>query len=89
MFDYNLIFNTELEANNFLNPILEALHPSQFVRYDIGQIKSYEYNEEDLEAPPIETIINKSWHVNLRLRTENKLVEKYQVYPETPLHEFS
>lgn len=89
MFDYNLRFDTELKANNFLNPILEALHPSQFVRYDMGQIKSYEYNEEDLEAAPIVTVISDKWHVNLRLRTENKLVEKYQVFPETPLHEFS
>ncbi|WP_352338301.1 hypothetical protein [Psychrobacter sp. 16-MNA-CIBAN-0192] len=89
MFDYNLKFDTEQKANESLNPILEALHPSQYVRYDIGQIKNYEYDANDLEAEPVVTIVDDKWHVNIRLRTENSLLDEHRVYPETPSHEFS
>lgn len=89
MFDYNLRFENQEEANDFLNPILDALHPSEYVRYDVGQIKSYEYDETDWEKPPVVKVIDARHHIDIRLRAENKALEKYQVFPENPVHQFS
>ena len=89
MFDYNLRFDTEQQANEVLNPILGALHPSQYVRYDIGQIKNYEYDEANPESEPIVTIVSDKWNVDVRLRTDNKSLAKYQVFPNEPIHNFS
>lgn len=89
MKDYKLRFDTEQQANNFLNPILDDLHPSQYVRYDIGQIKHYEYDEANPDAEPVVTIVNDKWHVNLRLRTANDLLDEYSVVVNTPIHNFS
>lgn len=51
----------------------DDLHPSRYVRYDIGQIKHYEYDEANLDAEPVVTIVSDKWHVDLRLRTANEL----------------
>ena len=88
-FDYHLRFETERQANEVLEPILSELHPSEYVRYDIGQIKGYQYNEDDLDAKPVITIVSDKWHVNLRLRDEYEALEPYQVFPKTPAHQFS
>lgn len=89
MKDYRLRFDDEQQANDVIAQVTDDLHPSQYVRYDIGQIKSYEYDENDLEAEPIVTIVSDKWHVDLRLRTANGLLDKHSVVVNTPIHNFS
>ena len=89
MFDYRLRFDTERQADDVIGQVTNDLHPSQYVRYDIGQIKHYEYDEANPDAEPVVTIVNDKWHVDLRLRTANDLLDKYDVVVETPIHSFS
>lgn len=89
MIDYKLRFDTEQQADDVISQITSDLHPSQYVRYDIGQIKHYEYDEANPEAEPVVTIVSDKWHVDLRLRTANKLLDKYSVEVDTPIHSFS
>lgn len=89
MFDYRLRFDTEQQANEVIGQVTNDLHPSQYVRYDIGQIKSYEYDEANPDAEPVVTIISDKWHVDLRLRTANDLLDEHSVVVNTPIHNFS
>lgn len=89
MFDYRLRFDTEQQANDIIEQVTDDLHPSQYVRYDIGQIKHYEYDEANPEAEPVVTIVSDKWHVDLRLRTADKSLDKYHVEVDTPVHRFS
>lgn len=87
--DYSLRFDDEQQANDVLEPILSQLKPWEFVRYDIGQIKRYEYDEQDIDAEPIVIIVSDKWHVDLRLLSDNDALDKYRVYPDSPVHAFS
>lgn len=89
MKDYRLRFDTEQQANDVIGQVINDLHPSQYVRYDIGQIKHYEYDEANPEAEPVVTIVNDKWHVDLRLRTANDLLDEHSVEVNTPMHNFS
>ena len=89
MKDYRLRFDDEQRANNVIGQVTNDLHPSQYVRYDIGQIKHYEYDEANPEAEPVVTIVNDKWHVDLRLRTANDLLDEHSVVVDTPIHNFS
>lgn len=89
MKDYRLRFDTEQQANEVIGKVINDLHPSQYVRYDIGQIKHYEYDEANPDAEPVITIVNDKWHVDLRLRTANSLLDEYSVVVDTPIHNFS
>ena len=89
MFDYKLKFETEQQANDAIEQVTNDLHPSQYVRYDIGQIKHYEYDDNDVDAQPIVTIISDKWHVDLRLREANESLDKHTVNVKTPAHSFS
>lgn len=89
MFDYKLRFETEEEANKIINEVTKGLHPSKYVIYVIGQIKEYIYDETDLTKPPQVIIKDKRWHVDIRLREENKILDAYVVTPEVPNHNFS
>ena len=89
MFDYKLRFETEQQANDVIGQVTDDLHPSQYVRYDIGQFKDYEYDEDNPDAEPVVTIVNDKWHVDLRLRTANDLLDEYIVEVNTPIHNFS
>lgn len=89
MFDYNLRFENQEEANLILDKIKSELHPSQYVIYEIGQIKHYGYDENDWEKPPVVTVIDPRYHVDIRLRVEDKSLEEYQVFPDNPVHQFS
>jgi len=87
--DYKLKFKDEAEANQVVAEATKDLHPSQYVIYVIGIPKSFQYDENDLEAPPIVTILDDGWFVDLRLREKNSALDAYRVYPKTPLHAFS
>lgn len=89
MKDYRLRFDTEQQANEVIGKVIDHLHPSQYVRYGIGQIKHYEYDEANPDAEPVITIVNDKWHVDLRLRTANDLLDEYSVVVDTPVHNFS
>lgn len=89
MKDYRLKFNDEQQANDVIGQVINDLHPSQYVRYDIGQIKHYKYDESNLDAEPEITIVNDKWHVDLRLRSANSLLDEYSVVVDTPIHDFS
>lgn len=89
MKDYRLRFDTEQQANEAIGQVTDDLHPSQYVRYDIGQIKHYEYDEVNPDAEPVVTIVSDKWHVDLRLRTANDLLDEHSVVVNTPIHNFS
>ena len=89
MKDYRLRFDDEQQANDVVGQVTDNLHPSQYVRYDIGQIKHYEYDEANPEAEPVVTIVSDKWHVDLRLREANSSLDEYNVQVETPVHSFS
>lgn len=89
MKDYRLRFDDEQQANEVIGQVTNDLHPSQYVCYDIGQIKHYEYDEANPGAEPVVTIVNDKWHVDLRLRTTNDLLDKNSVVVNTPIHNFS
>lgn len=89
MKDYRLRFDDEQQANEVISQVTNNLHPSQYVRYDIGQIKHYEYDEVNPDAEPVVTIVNDKWHVDLRLRTANDLLDNHSVVVNTPIHNFS
>lgn len=86
MFDYKLKFETEQQANDVINAVTDSLHESQYVRYDIGQIKRYDYDDN---AQPIVTVISDKWHVDLRLRQADESLDKHTVNVKTPAHSFS
>ena len=88
MFDYKLRFDTEQQANDVIGQVTDNLHPSQYVRYDIGKIKHYEYDESNPDAEPVVTIVSDKWHVNLRLRQANESLDKHVVNVK-PVHSFS
>lgn len=87
--DYSLRFDDEQQADDVLEPILSQLKPWEFVRYDIGQIKRYEYDEQDMDAEPIVVVVSDKWHVDLRLLSDNDALDRYRVYPDEPVHAFS
>ena len=89
MKDYRLRFDDEQQANDVIEQVTNDLHPSQYVRYDIGQIKHYEYNEANPEAEPVVTIVSDKWHVDVRLRADDTRLKQYQVFPDNPVHQFS
>lgn len=89
MKDYRLKFDDEQQANEVISQVTDDLHPSQYVRYDIGQIKHYEYDEANPDAEPVITIVSDKWHVDLRLRTANDLLDEHGVVVKTPIHNFS
>lgn len=89
MKDYRLRFDDERQANDAIGQVTNDLHPSQYARYDIGQIKHYEYDESNPDAEPFITIISDKWHVDLRLRTANDLLDEHSVVVNTPIHNFS
>ena len=89
MKDYRLRFDDEQQANEIIGQVTNDLHPSQYVRYDIGQIKHYEYDEANPDAEPVVTIVSDKWHVDLRLRTANDLLDEHSVVVNTPIHNFS
>ena len=89
MKDYRLRFDDEQQANEVIEQVTNDLHPSQYVRYDIGQIKHYEYDKDNPEAEPVVTIVSDKWHVDLRLRTANDLLDDHSVVVNTPIHNFS
>lgn len=89
MKDYRLRFDTEQQANDVVEQVTNDLHQSQYVRYDIGQIKHYEYDEANPDAEPVVTIVSDKWHVDLRLRTANDLLDEHSVVVNTPIHNFS
>lgn len=89
MKDYKLVFTDEAQANDVIEQVTHDLHPSQFVLYVIGIHKRYEYDESNPEAEPTVTILSEGWHVDLRLREPNDLLDKYTVVVETPIHSFS
>lgn len=89
MKDYRLRFDTEQQANEVIGQVTNDLHPSQYVRYNIGQIKHYEYDEANPDAEPVVTIVSDKWHVDLRLRTANDLLDEHSVVVNTPIHNFS
>ncbi len=89
MQDYKLVFDDEQQANTVIGKVTNDLHSSQYVRYDIGQIKRYEYDEANPDAEPVVTIVSDKWHVDLRLRTANDLLDEYSVVVNTPVHNFS
>lgn len=88
MKDYKLVFTDEAQANTVIDKVISKLHPSQYVLYVIGIHKTYEYDLDDQEAPPVVTE-HEGWHVDLRLRKANKALDSYVVIPETPSHNFS
>lgn len=89
MKDYRLRFDTEQQANDVISRVINNLHPSQYVRYDIGQIKHYENDEDNPDAEPVVIIENDKWHVDLRLRTANDMLDEHSVVVNTPIHNFS
>ena len=89
MRDYRLRFDDEKQANEVISQVTNDLHPSQYVRYNIGQIKNYEYDEANPDAEPVVTIVSDKWHVDLRLRTANDLLDEHSVVVKTPIHNFS
>lgn len=89
MFDYKLKFETEQQANDVINAVTDSLHESQYVRYDIGQIKRYDYDDNDVDAEPTVTIVSDKWHVDLRLRQANESLDEHTVNVKTPAHGFS
>lgn len=89
MKDYKLRFDTEQQANDVIEQVIAGLHPSQYVRYDIGNIKRYEYDKNDLEAEPTVIVVSDKHHVDLRLRTDNDSLDKYVVVADNPVHSFS
>lgn len=89
MKDYRLRFDDEQQANDVIGQVTDDLHPRQYVRYDIGQIKHYEYDESNPEAEPVVTVISDKWHVDLRLRAANDLLDEHSVVVNTPIHNFS
>lgn len=89
MKDYKLVFTDEAEANRIIEQVIGELHPSQFVLYTIGIPKEYIYDENDIEAEPTVIILSDKWHVDLRLREANNLLDQYSVVVETPYHSFS
>lgn len=89
MKDYRLRFDDEQQANDVVGQVTDNLHPSQYVRYDIGQIKHYEYDEANPDVEPVVTIVSDKWHVDLRLRTANDLLDEHSVVVKTPIHNFS
>ena len=89
MQDYKLVFDSESQADDVIEQVTGDLHPSQYVVYTIGIHKRYEYDESNPEAEPTVTILSDGWHVDLRLREPNDLLDKYSVVVETPIHSFS
>ncbi|MGM8890652.1 hypothetical protein ACS8FA_07365 [Psychrobacter sp. 1Y1] len=89
MQDYKLVFDNESQANEAIGQVTDDLHPSQYVLYVIGVHQKIEYNEDDPEAEPVVTLLSDKWLVDMRLRTANKLLDKYSVEVETPIHSFS
>ena len=89
MKDYRLRFDDEQKSNEVISQVTDNLHPSQYVRYDIGQIKHYEYDEANPDAEPVVTIVSDKWHVDLRLRTANNSIDEHSVEVNTPIHNFS
>ena len=88
MKDYKLVFDSESQANDVIGQVTSGLHPSQYVLYVIGIHKTYEYDLNDQDAPPVVTE-HEGWHVDLRLREANKTLDSYSVVVETPIHSFS
>lgn len=88
MKDYRLRFDTEQQANDVIAQVTKDLHPSQFMRYEIGQIRNYEYDEDNPAAEPVVTIISDKWHVALQLQTANDLLDEYSIV-DTPTHNFN
>lgn len=89
MKDYKLVFDSESQADEVIEKVTGDLHPSQYVVYVIGAHQKIEYDEDDPEAEPVITLLSDKWLVDMRLRTANKLLDKYSVEVETPIHSFS
>ena len=89
MIDYKLVFDSESQASDIIEQVTGALHPSQYVVYVIGVHQKVEYDEDNPEAEPVVTLLSDKWLVDMRLRTANKLLNKYSVEVETPIHSFS
>lgn len=89
MQDYKLVFDSEQQANDVIEQVTSNLHPSQYVVYVIGEHQNIEYDENDIEAEPILTLLSDKWLVDMRLREPNELLDKYNVVVETPIHSFS
>jgi len=89
MIDYKLVFNSESQADEVIEQVTADLHPSQYVVYVIGVHQKVEYNEDEPEAEPVITLLSDKWLVDMRLRTANKLLDKFNVEVETPIHSFS
>ena len=89
MKDYKLVFTDEGQANSIIEQVIGDLHPSQYVLYKIGIPKQYIYDEDNLEAEPTVIILSDKWHVDLRLREANSLLDQYSVIVKTPYHSFS
>lgn len=89
MIDYKLVFDSEQQANEVVEQVTSSLHPSQYVVYIIGEHQKIEYDENDIEAAPVVTLLSDKWLVDMRLREPNELLDKYSVVVETPIHSFS
>lgn len=89
MQDYKLVFDSEQQANAVIEQVTSSLHPSQYVVYVIGAHQLIEYDENDIEAEPVVTLLSDKWLVDMRLREPNSLLDKYSVVVETPIHSFS
>lgn len=89
MKDYRLRFDDEQQANDVIEQVTNDLHPSQYVVYVIGAHQRIEYDENDIEAEPVITLLSDKWLVDMRLREPNSLLDKYSVTVETPIHSFS
>ena len=89
MFDYALVFDSELQADMVINSAVNELHARDYVVYTIGQIIEYVFDEQNPAAEPTVIVVSDKWHVNLRLRTANDALDEYRVYPSSPVHSFS
>ncbi|WP_440464322.1 hypothetical protein [Psychrobacter sp. ASPA161_6] len=89
MIDYKLVFDSESQANDVIEEVTGELHPSQYVRYDIGNIKRYEYDENNLEAEPTVIVVSDKYHVDLRLRAASDSLDEYVIVADNPVHSFS
>ena len=89
MIDYHLRFRDEAAANAVVSEVVSGLKPYDYVVHSIGALVTYSYDDNDPDALPVKTVIDDRWHVDIRLREPNTLLDAYRVYPNTPAHQFS
>ena len=89
MIDYHLRFSDEATANTVISEVIAGLKPYDYVVHAMGEYVVYSYDDSNPDADPIKTVIDARWHVDVRLREPNAVLDAYRVYPDTPAHQFS